>query len=148
LTGASVSAIFQSNSFRGGSLEPEIIPFEPDLDRTSVGKRIRFQNEVQEIRSRFPLHGKRLLFSADPTRKDESNTMPTFAHAAAQNLSTVRAKAPLVHNITNLVVMNYTANALLAMGASPVMAHAIEEVEEMVALAGALVLNIGTLTAQ
>ncbi len=74
--------------------------------------------------------------------------MPIFAHAAAQNLSTVRAKAPLVHNITNLVVMNYTANALLAMGASPVMAHALEEVEEMAALAGALVLNIGTLTAE
>jgi hydroxyethylthiazole kinase len=52
----------------------------------------------------------------------------------------------LVHNITNFVVMNYTANALLAMGASPVMAHAINEVEEMVSHAGALVLNIGTLT--
>jgi hydroxyethylthiazole kinase len=88
------------------------------------------------------------LFSADPYRKDGLNTMPIFAHAAAQNLSTVRAKAPLVHNITNLVVMNYTANALLAMGASPVMAHALEEVEEMAALAGALVLNIGTLTAE
>ena len=41
--------------------------------------------------------------------------------------------------------MNYTANALLAMGASPVMAHASNEVEEMVSFAGALVLNIGTL---
>ena len=49
-------------------------------------------------------------------------------------------------NITNYVVMNYTANALLAMGASPVMAHASNEVEEMVSFAGALVLNIGTLT--
>ena len=44
----------------------------------------------------------------------------------------IRAEAPLVHNITNYVVMNATANALLAIGASPVMAHAIEEVEEMV----------------
>jgi hydroxyethylthiazole kinase len=42
--------------------------------------------------------------------------------------------------------MNYTANALLAMGASPVMAHAQNEVEDMVSFAGALVLNIGTLT--
>ena len=42
--------------------------------------------------------------------------------------------------------MNFTANALLAMGASPVMAHARNEVEEMVSFAGALVLNIGTLT--
>ena len=65
---------------------------------------------------------------------------------AAQNLSALRAQKPLIHNITNYVVMNYTANALLAMGASPVMAHAHNEVEDMVAFAGALVLNIGTLT--
>lgn len=52
-----------------------------------------------------------------------------------------------MHNITNFVVMNTTANALLALGASPVMAHAEEEVEEMAALAGALVVNIGTLSA-
>ncbi len=69
-----------------------------------------------------------------------------LAQKAAENLKSVREKKPLVHNITNYVVMNYTANALLACGASPVMAHAIEEVEEMVALAGALVLNIGTLS--
>ena len=62
-----------------------------------------------------------------------------------QDLELVRAKSPLVHNITNYVVMDSTANALLAVGASPVMAHAAEEVEEMVSLAGALVLNIGTL---
>lgn len=58
----------------------------------------------------------------------------------------IRAEAPLVHNITNYVVMNTTANALLAVGASPVMAHALDEVEEMVGLARALVLNIGTLS--
>jgi hydroxyethylthiazole kinase len=69
-----------------------------------------------------------------------------MAERAAKNLETLRGKKPLIHNITNFVVMNYTANALLACGASPVMAHAIEEVEEMVSLAGALVLNIGTLT--
>jgi hydroxyethylthiazole kinase len=65
---------------------------------------------------------------------------------AADNLTAVRNAKPLIHNITNYVVMNYTANALLAMGASPVMAHAPEEVEEMVALAGTLVINIGTLS--
>jgi hydroxyethylthiazole kinase len=65
---------------------------------------------------------------------------------AADNLEALRARRPLVHNITNFVVMNYTANALLACGASPVMAHAAEEVEEMVSFAGALVLNIGTLS--
>jgi hydroxyethylthiazole kinase len=71
--------------------------------------------------------------------------MTDFAERAAANLALVREKNPLVHNITNYVVMNSTANALLAMGASPVMAHAPNEVEEMVAIAGALVLNIGTL---
>jgi hydroxyethylthiazole kinase len=69
-----------------------------------------------------------------------------MAQKAAENLRRVRERRPLVHNITNYVVMNFTANALLACGASPVMAHAAEEVEEMVSLAGALVLNIGTLT--
>ena len=63
-------------------------------------------------------------------------------------LEKLREKRPLVHNITNYVVMNFTANTLLAMGASPVMAHAVDEVEEMVALAGALVINIGTLSQQ
>lgn len=57
----------------------------------------------------------------------------------------VRDTAPLVHNITNYVVMNTTANTLLAVGASPVMAHAREEVADMVDLAGALVINVGTL---
>ena len=69
-----------------------------------------------------------------------------MARKAAENLRDVRERRPLVHNITNYVVMNVTANALLACGASPVMAHAAEEVEEMVAYAGALVLNIGTLS--
>jgi len=69
-----------------------------------------------------------------------------LAQKAGENLKNLRGKKPLIHNITNYVVMNYTANALLACGASPVMAHAAEEVEEMVSFAGALVLNIGTLT--
>jgi len=69
-----------------------------------------------------------------------------LAEEAGRNLLQVRRTRPLIHNITNFVVMNYTANGLLAMGASPVMAHARDEVEEMVSLAGALVLNIGTLS--
>jgi hydroxyethylthiazole kinase len=71
---------------------------------------------------------------------------PEMAKKAGENLRLLRERKRLVHNITNYVSMNYIANALLACGASPVMAHAIGEVEEMVALAGALVLNIGTLT--
>ncbi|MCX5832388.1 MAG: hydroxyethylthiazole kinase [Deltaproteobacteria bacterium] len=61
-------------------------------------------------------------------------------------IEAIREKSPVIHNITNFVVMNNTANALLALGASPVMAHAEEEVEEMVDIAGALVINIGTLS--
>lgn len=57
----------------------------------------------------------------------------------------VRTQSPLVHNITNYVVMNNSANALLAIGASPVMAHWVSEMEGMTAIAGALVINIGTL---
>jgi len=63
-----------------------------------------------------------------------------------KDVEAIRARAPLVHNITNYVVMNLTANALLALGASPVMAHAVEEVEDMAGIANALVLNIGTLS--
>ena len=63
-----------------------------------------------------------------------------------QTLRELRERKPLIHQITNYVVMNETANATLALGALPVMAHAREEVEEMAALAGALVINIGTLS--
>ena len=66
--------------------------------------------------------------------------------SAATTLRTMRERRPLVHQITNYVVMNETANATLAIGALPVMAHAGEEVEEMVRLASSLVINIGTLS--
>ncbi len=69
------------------------------------------------------------------------------AEALWGNLAALRVQAPLVHNITNYVVMNSTANGLLALGASPLMAHAPEELEDMVAIAGALVINLGTLSA-
>ena len=63
-----------------------------------------------------------------------------------RSIELIRSRAPVIHNITNYVVMNNTANALLAIGASPVMAHAQEEVEDMVDIASALVINIGTLS--
>jgi hydroxyethylthiazole kinase len=63
-----------------------------------------------------------------------------------QTLRGLRARRPLIHQITNYVVMNETANATLALGALPVMANAPQEVEEMAGAAGALVLNIGTLS--
>jgi len=72
--------------------------------------------------------------------------MRISARDITRDLELVRQRTPLVHNITNYVVMNSTANALLAIGASPVMAHAPEEVEDMVDIASALVINIGTLS--
>jgi hydroxyethylthiazole kinase len=73
-----------------------------------------------------------------------STTETTLSTGA--DLAAIRERKPLVHQITNYVVMNETANATLALGALPVMAHAREEVDEMAALASALVLNIGTLS--
>jgi hydroxyethylthiazole kinase len=66
--------------------------------------------------------------------------------AAGETLRAMREQKPLVHQITNYVVMNETANATLALGALPVMAHATEEVEEMAGIASSLVINIGTLS--
>ncbi len=59
-------------------------------------------------------------------------------------LRRLREVRPLVHNITNDVVMNITANALLAAGASPAMVHAPQEAAEFVRVASALVVNIGS----
>ena len=73
-------------------------------------------------------------------------TRAEVAGLAGSLLSAVRAKRPLVHNITNYVAMDISANALLAIGASPAMVHAREEVVEFVGLSGALVVNIGTLS--
>jgi hydroxyethylthiazole kinase len=61
-------------------------------------------------------------------------------------LERLRARRPLVHNITNYVAMTVSANVLLALGASPAMVHAVEEVEDFVAISDALVINIGTLS--
>ncbi|WP_100330697.1 hydroxyethylthiazole kinase [Bacillus xiapuensis] len=67
-------------------------------------------------------------------------------HRIGNLLTRIRKQKPLIHNITNVVVTNFTANGLLALGASPVMAYAKEEVGDMARISGALVLNIGTLT--
>lgn len=60
-------------------------------------------------------------------------------------LDKISEKNPLVHNITNIVVANFSANGLLAIGASPVMAHVPEEAADMAKLADAVVLNLGNL---
>lgn len=71
-----------------------------------------------------------------------------YLHEAAQILHQIKGKRPLVHQITNFVTVNDCANVTLAIGASPVMTSEPAEVEEMVAHASALVLNLGTLTNQ
>ncbi|CAL7959150.1 Hydroxyethylthiazole kinase [Gammaproteobacteria bacterium] len=71
--------------------------------------------------------------------------MQDVARAVYEDLLNIRSKAPLVHNITNFVVMQSTANALLALGASPIMAHAEEELSDIINIAQSLVVNIGTL---
>ncbi|MFC3041697.1 hydroxyethylthiazole kinase [Virgibacillus xinjiangensis] len=62
-------------------------------------------------------------------------------------ITEVRKQQPLIHHLTNQVVMNFSANGLLSFGASPVMAKAEEEAAEMAAHADGLLINIGTLTA-
>lgn len=78
-------------------------------------------------------------------RKPAMSRLPITAENLWDDVEAVRSQTPLVHSITNFVVMNYNANVLLALGASPVMAHAHAEVAEMAGIAQALVLNIGTL---
>ncbi|MBN3523827.1 hydroxyethylthiazole kinase [Paenibacillus apiarius] len=67
-------------------------------------------------------------------------------HLVSALIEKLHQEQPLIHNMTNVVVTNFTANGLLALGASPVMAYAPEEVADMAKLAGALVLNLGTLS--
>lgn len=81
-----------------------------------------------------------------PSFQLEDSQMSKKIDFVIEDLSLVRKHSPLVHNITNYVVMNNTANALLAVGASPIMAHALEEVEDMITISGVLVINIGTLS--
>lgn len=71
--------------------------------------------------------------------------MSMWEQSYSELLTKVQNSKPLVHNITNVVVTNFTANGLYALGASPVMAYAPEEVADMAKIAGALILNIGTL---
>jgi hydroxyethylthiazole kinase len=66
------------------------------------------------------------------------------AYSIWADLQKICATNPLVHNITNSVVQDFTANALLALGASPIMSDAIDETAELVAIANALNINIGT----
>ncbi|MCD9543408.1 hydroxyethylthiazole kinase [Photobacterium carnosum] len=82
----------------------------------------------------------------NPSQQTPTSASLTESIIAA--LALVREQKPLVVNITNYVVMNNTANALLAIGASPIMAHSRQEMAEMMHIAGSLVINIGTLDSE
>ena len=71
---------------------------------------------------------------------------PSSSLSPGSLLNQLRQTTPLVHNITNHVAMTPTANTLLAIGASPLMAHAQQEIQEISAISAALSINIGTLS--
>jgi hydroxyethylthiazole kinase len=75
-----------------------------------------------------------------------ASTETSIRAGAAAGLTALRAACPLIHNITNYVSMDIAANVLLAIGASPAMVNAVDEVEEFVSFSSALVVNIGTLS--
>jgi hydroxyethylthiazole kinase len=91
------------------------------------------------------MRGKRETPAPRSARGKEEASMD-YPSAAKAALEKIAAAKPLVHQITNVVVTNDTANLTLGYGALPVMAYAPEEVAEMAALSQALVLNIGTLS--
>ena len=85
-----------------------------------------------------------MKFKSDKMRQTWEDEMEIVTQTASL-LDSIREKTPLIHHITNYVTVNDCANVVLAIGASPIMADDAGEVEEVVALADALVLNMGTL---
>lgn len=66
------------------------------------------------------------------------------AYSIWADLQKIRSTNPLIYSITNSVVQDFTANALLALGASPIMSDSVDETEELVGVSNALNINIGT----
>jgi hydroxyethylthiazole kinase len=123
-----------------GATEPGELPAEWAMHSISPGPR----DEISGVGDKLPCRCARV---AQPATIEDVENHSDRADGIWADIQRIRAEAPVVHNITNYVVMNITANALLAIGASPVMAHAEEEVGEMAAIARSLVINIGTLSA-
>lgn len=87
------------------------------------------------------------MADAPTTILDAAADTRPHARAAWATLQAVRDRGPLVHSVTNLVVTNLTANVLLALGASPAMVENVEEAGELAAVAGAVVINLGSMSA-
>ncbi|SQI36976.1 Hydroxyethylthiazole kinase [Leminorella richardii] len=75
----------------------------------------------------------------------QTHPIPLSGAIAADALARLRERTPLIHCLTNQVVQSFTANVLLALGGSPAMVVARQEVAEFSAIADALLVNVGTL---
>ena len=84
--------------------------------------------------------------SSTTTSPTDQTSPTTDVLDIAAVVDAVRARSPLVHCVTNTVVTNFTANALLAAGAAPAMVDAPEEAGILASVAGALLINLGTVT--
>ncbi len=121
--------------------QPKFRPFEPEMaiqDREFRGT-IAAVVPCPYIQEVLPFYRKKenFIMKSAVLRQDEKRLI------LGGILQNVREKSPLVHNITNYVTTNDCANILLACGASPTMAEAVEEAEEITALSDALNINIG-----
>lgn len=77
---------------------------------------------------------------------DRDETLETMLETVAELIHTVRKTTPLVHQITNSVVVNDSANVTLAVGASPIMATNARDCRDLSPVIGALLINSGTIT--
>ena len=99
-------------------------------------------------KARLPPGSEGVLFCIPARFQTAGNTFSGAVIMQIRFLDKVRGQNPLVHNITNGVAMNFTANGLLALGASPIMADEVSEMADMAAICSALLINIGTLRRQ
>ena len=85
--------------------------------------------------------------TAEDPEKNFKRTFPSHViqEDLLKNLTQIREQKPLIHHLTNYVTMDFIANGVLALGASPIMSHGAEELDEMVKIASCVVINIGTL---
>ena len=118
--------------------------FYQDHNRKSTFENNCASNEM--VFRLFSFHFCRHFVLDGSTSSMMSMSVSELKKIVGKTFDLIREKKPMIHHITNYVVMNLTANATIHIGGSPVMANAVEEVEEMVTLASALVINAGTLS--
>ncbi|KAJ7218098.1 thiamine biosynthetic bifunctional enzyme Thi4, partial [Mycena pura] len=143
-----------------GNVESILLPLQARLLHGSVSATNHSLDGVAVVSdivaSPDPRHAAHLLKST--FLKYKKNTLPSVRDRVCSReeildkalaiMSAVRKSTPLVHQITNVVVSNQSANITLAVGASPIMATAPEEMSDLSKLSNALLVNIGTLVAE